>query len=195
MLFGQEYNTEELHRLCGSPKQIARITSSRLEDGKEKGVHCLDFHLGSGLNFTVLPGRCMDIAFAEFNGRNLCWISPTSAIAPEYYEPEGWGWIRGFFGGMLTTCGLLNVGVPDVFKNEQHGAHGRISYTPATNVSYDTLWASGELHLLARGEMRETRPPHYNLVLRRRIRAVAGERHFRIHDTVVNEGHEKVPHQ
>src|SRR5688572_25234249 len=106
MFFNREYNSDELKRHCGTAQQIARITSCTLSDGKEKGVQCLDFHTGSGLNFMVIPDRGMDIAFADYNGRNLAWMAPSSIVNPQYYEPEGWGWIRGFFGGLLTTCGL-----------------------------------------------------------------------------------------
>lgn len=155
----------------------------------------LDFHTGGGLNFSVVPDRCMDIAFAEFRGRNLVWLSPTSIVGPAHYEPQGWGWLRGFFGGLLTTCGLINVGVPDTYRNEPVGGHGRIAYTPATNVSYDMVWVGDELHLVARGEMRESRPPHTNILLKRSIHAVAGGKSIRIHDRVINEGPEKIPHQ
>ena len=195
MDFGREFDSTELRRHCGSKQQVARITSFDLNDGRERGVRCLDFHTGSGFNFTVVPDRCMDIAFAEFQGRNLAWLSPTSIVAPEYYEPQGWNWIRGFFGGLLTTCGLVNVGVPDNHKNEPIGAHGRISYTPATNVSHDVFWVGEELHMVARGEMREVRPPHTNMVLRRTIHAIAGQRHVEIRDRVINESPEKTPHQ
>ncbi|MGI8905262.1 MAG: aldose 1-epimerase family protein [Candidatus Sumerlaeaceae bacterium] len=195
MNFGRDYDRTELRRHCGSTGQIARITSSELNDGREQGVRCLDFRTGSGFNFTVLPGRGMDIAFAEFRGRNLAWMSPTSIVAPEYYEPQGWNWIRGFFGGLLTTCGLVNVGVPDTHRNEPIGAHGRVSNTPASNVSYDTFWVENELHLVARGEMREVRPPHTNLLLRRTVHAIAGERRLEIRDRVINDGPEKTPHQ
>jgi hypothetical protein len=195
MDFGRSYDPLDLRRHCGSMQQLARITASELHDGREKGVRCLDFNTGSGFNFTVVPGRGMDIAFADYRGRNLTWISPTSIVAPEYYEPAGWGWIRGFFGGLLTTCGLINVGVPDTYRNEPVGAHGRISYTPATNVSHDVFWVGDELHMVARGEVREVRPPHTNMVLRRSIHARAGERSVQIHDRVTNEAFERAPHQ
>jgi hypothetical protein len=195
MELGREYDAVSLRRHCGSPDQLARIVSCELTDGRQRGVRCLDFHTGSGFNFTVVPDRGMDISFAEFQGRNLAWMSATGTVAPDYYEPQGWGWIRGFFGGLLTTCGLVNVGVPDNYRNESIGAHGRISYTPATNVSYDTFWVGEELHLVARGELREVRPPHTNLVLRRTIHAVAGQRSVEIRDRVTNDAHEKTPHQ
>lgn len=195
MKFGRDYNQAELRRHCGTVDQLARITSCRLDDGREHDVRALDFRTGSGFNFLVLPDRCMDIGFAEFKGCNLSWMSPTGMVAPQYYEPQGWGWIRGFFGGLLTTCGLINVGVPDAYRNEPTGAHGRISYTPATNVSHDTFWVGDELHLVARGEMREVRPPHTHLRMRRTIYAIAGSPRVEIRDRVTNEGYEKTPHQ
>jgi hypothetical protein len=195
MFFGREYNREQLRKHCGATRQLARILACELADGKEKGVRCLNFQSGNGFNFTVLPDRGMDLAYADYNGRNLSWISPTSLVGPAFYEPQGWGWARGFFGGLLTTCGLVNVGVPDIYNGEPIGAHGRITYTPATNVSYDTVWAGDDLYLLARGEMRETRMNSYDLVLKRRIQVRSGDRFVHIHDTVINEGHTKVPFQ
>jgi hypothetical protein len=103
--------------------------------------------------------------------------------------------MRGFFGGLLTTCGLVNVGTPDTYRNEQLGGHGRISYTPATNVSYDVFWVGDDLHMVARGEMREVRPKHTNLLLKRTIHCIAGERSVEIRDRVINEDAETTPHQ
>lgn len=195
MFYGREYSAEDLRRHCGSSQQLARISRYVIEEGKEQGVRCLDFHTAGGLSFTVVASRGMDIAHAEYKGRNLSWLSPTGLVAPEYYDPQAWNWMRSFFGGLLTTCGLVNVGMPDVYKNEMIGAHGPISNTPATNVSHDLHWAGSDVYLLARGEMRETRPPHYNVTLRRRIQVRSGDKFLRVHDTVTNEGFERLPHQ
>ncbi len=195
MLFGREFSESELRRHCGSTRQLARITPYTLRDGREEGVHALDFHTASGFNFTVLPSRGMDIAFAEFRGHNLVWHSPTGIPGPQYFEPAGLGFMRTFFGGLLTTCGLLNVGVPDTWRGEPLGQHGRISNLPAVHVSHDVIWVDDDLYLLARGEVREVFPPLLNLVLRRRIRCRAGDHFLTLHDTVTNEGFERVPHQ
>lgn len=191
----RDYSPHELRRRTGSTDQLARVTASALCEGREKGVQILEFHTGSGFNFTVVPDRGMDIAFADYRGFNLSWISPTGIAHPSYYEPRDWGWIRGFFGGLLTTCGLVNVGTPDQYKGEHLGAHGRVSHLPATAVSHEAMWVGDELYLAARGEVRETRPNHYDLILRRSIRVRAGERALRLHDTVINAGFEKTPHQ
>lgn len=195
MFFDREYSAEEVHRHVGSHRQVADIRSFTLNDGREKGVHCMEFRTGSGLNFTVVPDRGMDIAACDYKGINLVWQSATGIAGPAFYEPSGAGWIRGFFGGLLTTCGLYNVGVPNDYRGEHFGMHGRLSYLPANQVSYDACWAGDDYFLLAKGEMREARPFLYNLVLRRRIQARAGEKSFVIHDTVTNEGHESTPCQ
>jgi hypothetical protein len=186
---------DELPRYCGSLQQLARITSFQLSEGREKGVQCLDFHTGSGFNFTVVPDRGMDIAHAEYKGRNLCWLSPAYVAAPQFHDPWESGWMRSFFGGLLTTCGLINVGIPDTYQDEHFGQHGRISNTPARHVAHDSLWLGGEYFLMCRGQVREARPMMYNLLLKRSIQTRAGDKHLRVHDVVVNEGFERVPLQ
>lgn len=186
---------EEIARCCGSPRQLARITASELCEGRERGVRCLDFRTGSGFNFTVVPDRGMDIAYAEFRGRNLSWLSSAPIAAPQFYAHDGVGWLRSFFGGLLTTCGLVHVGAPDTYQGEPFGLHGRISNTPAHHVSHDEIWAAGEYFLMARGLVREARPMLYNLLMKRSIQTKAGEKCLRVHDVMVNEGCERIPLQ
>ena len=40
----------------------------------------LEFRTGSGLRFTVLVDRAMDIAECEHNGRAIGWHSPTGRL-------------------------------------------------------------------------------------------------------------------
>ena len=191
----ENHSPDELPRYCGSLQQIARIASYELNEGRGKGVSCLDFHTGSGFNFTVVPDRGMDIAHAEYKGRNLCWISPAGIASPPYYEPAGQGWMRSFFGGLLTTCGLAHVGWPDEYRGETFGQHGRVSNIPAHHVSHDMLSVGGEYFLVCRGQVREARPMLYNLLLKRSVQTKAGQKHLRIHDVVTNEGYEPWPLQ
>jgi hypothetical protein len=67
---------------------------------------------GAGLCFTVLPGRCLDIAWADYKSIGLTHITKAGVVAPQYYEKDKLGWLRTFFAGLLTTCGLFNVGWP-----------------------------------------------------------------------------------
>jgi hypothetical protein len=64
----------------------------------------------------------------------LLWRSCTGDVSPAFYEPEGDAWHRLFYGGMVITCGLTNVGAPCVDQGEELGRHERISATPAESV-------------------------------------------------------------
>jgi hypothetical protein len=62
---GRRWKKQELISLIGDPQQIARITRCTLDEGKAAGVQALQVNTGGGLQFTVLPGRGMDIAVEQ----------------------------------------------------------------------------------------------------------------------------------
>ena len=81
-LFGRRWTKRELLERVGDVSQLGGARPVRLEDGPEDGVQAVEVRTGSGFAFTVLPGRGMDLGFAEFNGAPLCWRSAeTSARA------------------------------------------------------------------------------------------------------------------
>ena len=188
-----DYSEEFITRHMGSISQVAGLKHYRFADGKAADVEAVDFRLGSGLSFTVLPGRGMDIAWAEYKGLSLAYMSKTGVVSPAYYEAEGMNWLRSFFAGLLTTCGLSNVGNPCVEKHEeigdiQHGLHGRVCNMAAEQVSVFEDWADGKYVMEVSGKMREAQLHGENISLRRKISAVLGEKCFKLHDTIKNEG-------
>ena len=166
-LHGATYDKRQLLRHIGDISQIAGIKQYQLTEGNESGVNGVDFRTGSGLNFTVLPDRGLDISYAEYNGLPLCWRSGTGDVAPAYYEPQGFGWLRGFSGGLLTTCGMTHVGEPD--ENGSHGLHGRVSHIPAKNVWVDSRWEGNRYMLWAQGKVTETAALGENVCRTRRV--------------------------
>ncbi|MBI4976784.1 MAG: aldose 1-epimerase family protein [Spirochaetes bacterium] len=194
MLFqGKQYSRSDILRRVGDIAQIACVTACELRDGPEKGVAALDVRAGS-LRFTVLPDRGMDIGYADYNGIPLACILPAGFSHPAYYEPEGLGWLRGFYAGLLTTCGLATAGAPSSDNGVALGLHGRLSVTPARNVSYGGEWDGDEYRLFVQGTMRETRLFGENIALTRRISITAGSTHLTIHDTVENLGYGPTEH-
>ncbi len=192
-IYGKEYSKEELLRRLGSLCQLVFARPFRLIEGIEQGVRGVHVHTGSGLSFTVLFDRGMDIGFAEYQGAPLAWISPTGFVAPSFFEPERYGWLRGFYGGLLTTCGLTYAGAPCVDMGEELGLHGRASYIPASNVCVKPRWEGDDLFIDLYGEVRETTVFGPNIVLRRRITVRVGDNKIFIHDEVTNEGWETQP--
>ena len=193
-LYGQEFSRGDLMRKIGDISQVAGTKSYRLSDGNESGVDAVDFRTGTGFRFTVLPGRGMDISYAEYNGQPLCWRSATGDMASSYYEPEGLGWLRGFYGGLVVTCGMTYAGAPCTDEDKELGLHGRSSNTPAKNVWTDGHWEDDEYVMWTQGKVREAVVFGENVVLTRKIRAKLGESKLYLHDVVENLGFEPVPH-
>jgi len=193
-LYGQEFSRDKLMRKIGDISQIAGVRSYQLSDGNEKGVDAVDFRTGTGFNFTVLPGRGMDISCAEYNGQSLCWRSCTGEVVPSYFEPEGLGWLRGFYGGLLVTCGMTYLGDPCTDGEDELGLHGRSSYIPARNVWTDGQWKGDQYVMWTQGKVREAKVFGEDVLRTRKVRAKLGEPKLYLHDVVENLGFEPVPH-
>jgi hypothetical protein len=194
-LYGRRYSVEQLRQRIGRVGQVAGIRACTLSDGPEDGVRALEFYTGSGLRFTVLPDRGMDIGPAEWRGAPLAWASAAAIRHPAFYEAEGPGWLRGFAGGLLVTCGPSNVGPASEDAGERFGLHGRASHTPASQVGYVAGWEGQEYWLRAWGAVREARLFGENIALTRTISARLGGDEIWIEDRIVNEGFEETPLQ
>lgn len=179
----------------GIMSQLCGIDRYQLAEGREKGVAAARVRTGSGFTFEVLLDRGMGIGLAELGGQALSWISPAGRVAPQFYEAEGVGWVRGFPGGLMVTCGLTQVGSPAVDANgERLGQHGRVSYIPAEGVSARSGWEGEDYLLEITGQLREASALGENLLLTRTIRAKWGESRLWLRDVVENQGLEPAPH-
>ena len=189
---------EYLRQRLGHMSQLAGLKRYELIEGRAKGIEAVDVRTGSGFEYTVLPGRGMDLAWASYKGIPVSYISQAEISSPSYYEPDGVGWLRGFFAGLMTTCGLGNVGAPakeedPVLGIRRHGLHGRISYTPAIEIATREEWISGRYQLFVEGRLIESLFNGERLSLRRKICSYLGENQLCIQDRIENEGNETQP--
>lgn len=193
-LFGKNYSKTALRKRVGNMDQIAGVRLVSFEDGNEHPARAALFHTGSGFEFTVFLDRGMDIASASYQGKALGWRSTTGNVAPQYFEPEGVRWLRSYFGGLVTTCGLSRVGAPGSDSALQgDGLHGRISHIPARDIQVHQGWEGNRYTLSVSGLMRETSVFGENLTLRRTVSTELGASSFQIQDVVTNEGFNKTP--
>ncbi len=195
-LFGKTYTREQLLDRVGDMSQVARARRAELVEGNERGADLIEVFNASGLSFSLLPGRALDIAAADYKGMSLCFRSNTGDVGPAFYEPQGDGWMRGCFLGMVTTCGLTFIGHPETDpeeENEELGLHGRVSYIPAKGVVTDGVWDGDEYTVQVRGRIRESVPFGTSLEMSRQISTVLGEKSIRIHDRVENLGVDPSP--
>lgn len=195
-LYGKKYRVDDLRRRVGNMDQIAGVRTVELQDANERPCRAALIHTGSGLELTILLDRCLDIASASFCGRALGWRSTTGDVAPHYFEPEWLRWLRSYFGGLVTTCGLSNVGAPTLDSAIYGtGLHGRIGNTPARNVSIIQEWQGDDYVLRVTGTMRETVVFGENLTLTRTVSTRLGATSFQIHDVIQNDGFKRTGFQ
>ena len=190
-LFGKNYTKTELRRLIGDISQIGGATEFAYSQGKADGVKAIEVRNGSGLRFIILPDRGMDIAYAEYKGVPISYISKTGIVSSCHYdEPD---FLRSFSAGLLTTCGLTYMGAPCKDNEIELGAHGRISNIPAYDVGIFQEWQDDDFVITVRGKVREATVFGENIVLTRTIATKLGENKIYIQDSVENEGFEPTP--
>jgi hypothetical protein len=193
-IFGEKWSRDDVLRRVGDIHQIGGIEMVDLADGPERGVRAATLRTGTGLNLMVLPDRGLDIANAELNGIPFGWISGTGRTSPFFYDSRGLEWLRGFYGGLLVTCGLTHLGAPCSDQGEELGLHGRASNTPARHVCVGEEWDGDEYCMKISGEVRESKVFQPTIRLRREISARIGESKIKIKDEVENAGYSRSPH-
>jgi hypothetical protein len=195
-LFGKTYTRRQLLDRVGDISQLAHVRRAALSEGFEQGAGLIEVFNASGLCFSILPGRALDIAAAHYRGMSLCFRASPGDVGPAFYEPEGYGWLRGWFGGLTTSCGLIFTGHPEADpeeENQEMGLHGRLSYIPARNVSAEGVWEGEDYVLRVHGRMREAMTFATNLELCREISTVLGEKRLIIRDRVENLSVDRSP--
>ncbi|HEY0264804.1 MAG TPA: aldose 1-epimerase family protein [Granulicella sp.] len=177
-----------LEERTGRLSQIGGITPFVHDGSKAKGVSTLRVRTGRGLEFWVIPDRGMDILEASFRGVSLSWHSPTGVTHPAYFSNRGIEWLRGFFGGLLTTCGLSTAGAPSVDNGETLGLHGYMNNTPAEPCNWTEEWKGDDCIFTISGKVREASVFGPNLVLERTITTSLASSSFTVKDVVENQG-------
>lgn len=85
----------------------------------------IDVHVYSGIDVRIYPKRGFDIGGAWFRGFPLAWISGTGEGGSDAED-----WRSAWGGGLVTTCGLDNVGAP----SEEVGLHGTYTFLAAYDI-------------------------------------------------------------
>lgn len=175
----------ELFRYVGDLSQVFSAKEYRLVGGMKDNMRACDVNNGDGLMFTVLPDRCMDLANLSYKGVNFSFISKRAQAHPAYFQgPDSW--LEAFQGGMLTTCGLRQVGPPCEVDGERFGMHGTASMLPADQFSVD----ADDKRITLKGVMHDAYLFAHNLVLTRRIEVEYEKNIIHITDVFKNRGHQ-----
>ncbi len=189
----KQFDKQELLARIGDISQLAGIQSCVFDDGKSRGVRAFHVSNGGGLSYWVLPGRGMDLGQVFYRGVPLTFASGTGITSPAYYEEPGRKWLRSFFGGFLTTCGLSSAGTPNCDRGEELGLNGRAANADAEDISIRQAWKDDLYTLELRGSIREASFTGEHLVSTRTISTEFGSKTITIKDVVENRGFEPTP--
>jgi hypothetical protein len=129
----------------------------------------IDLRVLAGIELRVHPNRGLDIGAAWFRGVPLAWIGAAGEGGANASD-----WRAAWGGGLVTTCGLENVGAP----SEGIGLHGTYTFLPARDVTTERSRAQG----VVRGTVDDPR----GLRVNRTIRTAVGTGRVEIVDRTVN---------
>jgi Domain of unknown function (DUF4432) len=180
-------NCDEEQKRCGRPSQLWSMLPIAYEDGPARGCRALQVNSGAGLRYTILTDRGMDIYDAEYMGVSLAWLSAVGVAHPSYFVEAGFQSHKSWPAGLLSTCGLLQAGHPEVDGEKQHGLHGRYKGLPAESVKIEETVADGLPCFSASGLIRECEPiTGCHLLNRRTITTPFRKPEIHLVDEVVN---------
>jgi hypothetical protein len=163
--------------------QLASATSSTVLGGAAQGCRAIDLRVTGGIDLRILPDRGFDVGQAWFGGLPLSWISAVGESAP-LGSLTGRAWLKAFGGGLITTCGLRNVGAP----SEGHGLHGRFSHLRASDVRVDREVEGDAIVLTARATIDEKEAGETHLRVERSIRTRTSLGRVELTDVTTNLG-------
>ena len=148
------------------------------------GMRIIEAYNSSGLTFTLLPDRGMDIWSAHYKGMPLTWIAPGSPHPPDY----GQSWLSLFNGGLLTTCGLTHVGPPE----DRRDIHGNYTRQRA-QVTHNGNFQDNEFVRELTAEIKQSQLFGEQISVTREYHISFGVPEIRLFDTVKNVGDVPVP--
>lgn len=190
---GKDISPGDLLKHVGSLSQVAGLQRLRCAEGPEKGCEFIRLKNGSGLEADILTDRGMSLGNVSFCGIPLAFLTPAGYTHPAYTENGGLEWLKTFPGGLLTTCGLTQVGLPGQDGPETLGLHGRAANLSASELRTETRRDGKGFVFEASGLVREWMFFFHNVTLRRIVSARFGEPSLTITDEFRNEGFKRAP--
>jgi len=187
-IYNKSYETGELRKRVGNLYQIGGTRHYELTEGNSRGTRAIDVNTGAGLCFTVLPDRGMDISLASYKGVNLVYQTPNGEVNPSFYNPAGVEWLKVFFAGLLTTCGLTYLGPPGEDNGVKLGLHGRHTAIPAKKVCDMSLMDENGYNIHLTGVIEDSTLFGEKIIMKRTIRSRIASKSLTIHDEVENYG-------
>ena len=129
----------------------------------------IDAHVLAGIELRIHPSRGLDLGAAWFRGVPIAWIAAAGEGGADSTD-----WRAAWGGGLMTTCGLDNVGAP----SEGIGLHGTYTFLRASEVASER----SRSQVVVRGTIEDPR----GLRVKRTIRTAVGSGRVEVADRTTN---------
>lgn len=182
----------EQMKYLGSMQQAAYIRPLRFAEGRSSGLKAYEVKNGP-LCYKVLADKCLDVGELSYKGVNFSFLSKPGLQGRNAYDTAGEEAIRSIMGGMFFTSGVESICAPCAIGGVDYPMHGRMRTTPGEHLCADAFWAEDGYHLRASGEMREAALFGENMVLRRSIETVYGQKSLTVTDEFENQSFRDEP--
>jgi hypothetical protein len=181
-----EISSQDLGLKAAKPFSVRMRT---LHGGRQEGVCIVDIDTGA-MKISVVPTRGMNVLEAVAGNVRIGWDSPVSELVnPAFIALNGrggLGWLEGF-NEMVTRCGYGWVGHPGMDKGVLLSLHGLASNIPASKVVL-SIDKQPPYTIRLKGDLKEEAFKLVNFVIATELSTEAGAQHFRLHDTLTNNG-------
>lgn len=186
----------DIHLLqhIGDMSQLAGITRSEISSGPARGDGIIEVYNAAGLRFRVLESKCLDILDLSYQGINMGFISKNGIAASSSFNALDGEFPYYFIPGMLTTCGLANIGNACFDNGAFRNMHGRISNKQPEYISTDAHWEGSDYILSVSGKMKDSYLYGYNLHLDRKMEVSLYGKHIDIYDQITNVSSVRQPY-
>lgn len=172
-----------------SMDSIASVKQYVLSDGPARGMRAIDVSVGNGFEVTILPDRGMDIGSAKYCGIPIAFMAKTGLHNQSNCVPGiNKEFLHYFHGGLITTCGLCNVGPENEIDGVTLPMHGSHTYTAAENVTIKKHFVEDSYFIEVSGELRFASLFGENIKLVRTLKFEMGSAKIHLHDSITNEG-------
>lgn len=183
---------KKIMKYVGSMQQEAYVRPVTLSEGRSSGLKAYEVKNGL-MRYEILADKCLDVSGLSYRGINMNFLSKPGLQGRNHYDTHGDEAIRSIMGGLFFTAGLENICAPCTVDGTEYPMHGRIRTTPGEHLSADACWKDGQYCLTLSGEMREAALFGENMVLRREISSVYGEKTITVTDVIENEAWREEP--
>lgn len=187
----QEY---ELRKKCNNLNAYCGVKDYLYNDGPNRGLRAFDLKNGRNIEMTFLADRGLDIPSLSYKGYNIGLNNKMGVRSPYLYQEGGdSGFLKQFYGGMLTTCGMTYCGSSGVDNGKALGLHGPFSNLPAEHVSARMDYEGDDCVIRVSGQVHESEVFDMDMLMKRSFTLETERDVLHIHDTLTNQGYTRQP--